>query len=69
MPLYLDFKLHIFDMRKPPVADRNVPRRDGLLTRLPVRKIVQGHHGNWTITDADLSPNNERYVINLSPLC
>ena len=63
----LDFKLHIFDMRKPPV-DRRLPRSDGLLTRMPIRKVVQGHPGNWTITDADLSPNNDRHVVNLSPL-
>jgi WD repeat-containing protein 23 len=56
-------------MRQPPVAGRRLTRRDGLLTRMPVRKVVQGHPGNWTITDADLSPNNEWYVVNILPLC
>jgi WD repeat-containing protein 23 len=61
----LDFKLHIFDMRKAPVADRRLHRRAGLLTRMPVRKVIQGEEGNWTITDADLSPNNQQYVVKL----
>lgn len=64
----LDFKLHIFDMRKPPVTDPILLRKDGLRTRMPVRKVIQGYHGNWTITDADLSPNNEQCVGNLSAL-
>ena len=64
----LDFKLHIFDVRKPPLTDHGLLRRDGLLTRMPVRKVIQGHQGNWTITDADLSPNNEQCVGNLSAL-
>lgn len=51
-------------MRQPPLTDFWM---DGLYTRMPVRKVVQGHRGNWTITDADLSPNNEQYVLDLSP--
>lgn len=38
----------------------------GLQTTLRVKKSVQGHPGRWTITDANLSPDNERY--SLSPV-
>lgn len=61
-----DFKLHIFDMRAPPVSPptstssgRNLSD-SGLTTRMPLRKVIQGHPGRWTITDANLSPDNER---------
>ncbi|KAF9055900.1 WD40-repeat-containing domain protein [Panaeolus papilionaceus] len=33
-----------------------------LITRMPVRKVIQGHPGRWTITDANLSPDNERMI-------
>ena len=61
----LDFKLHIFDMRAP-LQENTIDssRRfltDGeLVTRIPVRKVIQGQPGRWTITDANLSPDNER---------
>ncbi|PPQ77004.1 hypothetical protein CVT25_014821 [Psilocybe cyanescens] len=63
-----DFRLHIFDMRAPPVKSsypvssvRN-SSDIGLTTRMPLRKVIQGHPGRWTITDANLSPDNERIV-------
>lgn len=40
---------------------RSAPR-DGLATSLPLRKEIVGQAGNWTITDANLSPDNSRYV-------
>jgi len=65
-----DFKLHIFDMRAPLTSDatpgashRRLGRDPGLSTRMPVRKVIQGHPGSWTITDANLSPDNERQVL------
>ncbi|CAA7264768.1 unnamed protein product [Cyclocybe aegerita] len=70
-----DFKLHIFDMKAPPTADpvsriERVPRGSrrirtettSLVTRMPLRKVIQGHPGRWTITDANLSPDNERMI-------
>jgi WD repeat-containing protein 23 len=32
-----------------------------LVTRMPIRKFIHGQPGRWTITDANLSPDNERY--------
>lgn len=29
---------------------------------MKVIKVIQGISGGWTITDAHLSPDNERYV-------
>jgi len=40
---------------------RNFRRLGDLVTRMPLRKVIQGHPGRWTITDANLSPDNERY--------
>ncbi|KAF8963925.1 WD40-repeat-containing domain protein [Flammula alnicola] len=68
-----DFKLHVFDMRAPPTPEHmhgpSLPfgnRRSrydtSLTTRMPVRKVIQGHPGRWTITDANLSPDNERLI-------
>ncbi|KAF8910028.1 WD40-repeat-containing domain protein [Gymnopilus junonius] len=65
-----DFKLHIFDMRaplKPELTPSGSSRRAirddvSLTTRMPIRKVVQGHPGRWTITDANLSPDNERLI-------
>ncbi|KAH9486363.1 LEC14B-like protein [Psilocybe cubensis] len=63
-----DFKLHIFDMRAPPLthstpgpSSRSMSD-SGLTTRMPLRKVIQGHPGRWTITDANLSPDNERCI-------
>ncbi|KAG6868495.1 hypothetical protein C0993_002033 [Termitomyces sp. T159_Od127] len=36
----------------------------GLQTNMKVRKSIQGHPGRWTITDANLSPDNERFFDN-----
>lgn len=53
-------------MRAPPTPERLISRNrrtyqnDGLITRMPVRKVIQGNPGRWTITDANLSPDNER---------
>ena len=58
-------------MRAPPVDHRlrqDLPfgqrsRHDlSLTTSMPLRKVIQGHPGTWTITDANLSPDNERSV-------
>ncbi|KDR85616.1 hypothetical protein GALMADRAFT_234583 [Galerina marginata CBS 339.88] len=63
-----DFKLHIFDMRAPltpeslPGTSRRSRSDTSLMTRMPLRKVVQGHPGRWTITDANLSPDNERMI-------
>ncbi|KIM47605.1 hypothetical protein M413DRAFT_439274 [Hebeloma cylindrosporum] len=64
-----DFKLHVFDMRAPPTSDttpgylyRRLGGDPSLSTRMPVRKVIQGHPGRWTITDANLSPDNERMI-------
>lgn len=43
-------------------SSRRTIREDvSLTTRMPLRKVIQGHPGRWTITDANLSPDNERY--------
>ncbi|KAK2461516.1 hypothetical protein APHAL10511_005979 [Amanita phalloides] len=55
-----DFCLHVFDTIKPPYS-RPVDRA-GVNTRMPIKKSIQGHHGRWTITDANLSPDNERLI-------
>ncbi|KAF9531828.1 WD40-repeat-containing domain protein [Crepidotus variabilis] len=64
-----DFKLHIFDMKTPPDTSPTLPSRnrriygsDSLVTSMPVRKVIQGHPGSWTITDANLSSDNERLI-------
>ncbi|KAF9502238.1 WD40 repeat-like protein [Pleurotus eryngii] len=61
-----DFRLHVFDTTAMPndVGGR-LPTRGadpGLQTSLRVKKSVQGHPGRWTITDANLSPDNERLI-------
>jgi WD repeat-containing protein 23 len=62
-----DFKLHIFDMRAPlkeNIVDSSRPflTAGDLVTRMPLRKVIQGHPGRWTITDANLSPDNQRMI-------
>ncbi|RXW19331.1 hypothetical protein EST38_g6521 [Candolleomyces aberdarensis] len=65
-----DFKLHIFDMTKPPrpfgPVQSRMPRAYGrsgsIQTSLPLRKEIQGQHGQWTVTDANLSPDNSRII-------
>ncbi|KAF8628249.1 hypothetical protein AX15_004024 [Amanita polypyramis BW_CC] len=55
-----DFRLHIFDTTKPP--DLQLTERPGVVTKMPIKKSIQGQHGRWTITDANLSPDNERLI-------
>ncbi|KAH9081527.1 WD40-repeat-containing domain protein [Lactarius deliciosus] len=69
-----DFRLHIFDTTAPPTNPRQTPqpterhhRRLGWPptdepTTMKVIKIIQGSSGGWTITDAHLSPDNERII-------
>ena len=70
----LDFRLHIYDMTapfsKPTRAQRQTersPRRSeyGEPTTLNIIKVIQGVSGGWTITDAHLSPDNERFIYHL----
>jgi DDB1- and CUL4-associated factor 11 len=49
-------KENVMDSSRPFLTDGN------LVTRMPVRKVIQGHPGRWTITDANLSPDNQRYL-------
>lgn len=71
--LLADFRLHLFDTTQPPLPDRIQSRRGnvgaghqdpylGLETTMTVKKRIQASPGRWTITDANLSPNNERYA-------
>ncbi|KAG6873840.1 hypothetical protein C0995_010452 [Termitomyces sp. Mi166 len=60
-----DYHLHVFDTTKPPISQnqRGIARLQaypGLRTNMKVRKSIQGVAGRWTITDANLSPDNER---------
>ncbi|KAF9011056.1 WD40-repeat-containing domain protein [Cyathus striatus] len=61
-----DFRLHIFDTTVPrdPWHGFQAFHRLGssLQTTMHVRKTIQGHPGLWTITDANLSPDNERMI-------
>ncbi|KAF9074947.1 WD40-repeat-containing domain protein [Rhodocollybia butyracea] len=60
-----DFRLHIYDTTAP-------PQRAGsqigsgydhhLQTTMNVSRRIQGEHGRWTITDANLSPDNDRII-------
>jgi len=69
--LLVDFRLHIFDMAAPPTNPRQAPQPPEWLhrrwtpdepTTMKVIKVIQGSSGGWTITDAHLSPDNERLV-------
>lgn len=62
-----DFRLHIFDTSAPPQPI--MPQRrfynhvdDGMRTTMKVSRTIQGRAGRWTITDANLSPDNERMI-------
>ncbi|KAF5368500.1 hypothetical protein D9758_002148 [Tetrapyrgos nigripes] len=61
-----DFRLNLFDTTAPPKFGlQSRPHRDygyELQTTMKLTRSIQGHHGRWTITDANLSPNNERIV-------
>lgn len=67
--ILLDFRLHIYDMTAPLSSPTRVIRPPETLSRrsaydepttLKVIKVIQGVTGGWTITDAHLSPDNER---------
>jgi DDB1- and CUL4-associated factor 11 len=68
----LDFRLHIYDMTAPLADPRQALRRPterlyplsapGEPTTMKVIKVIQGVSGGWTITDAHLSPDNERFA-------
>ncbi|KAG6830886.1 hypothetical protein H0H92_014037, partial [Tricholoma furcatifolium] len=60
-----DFRLHVFDTTKPPIpygprGESSLRGDSSLKTTMMIRKAIQGRHGQWTITDANLSPDNER---------
>ncbi|KAF5392627.1 hypothetical protein D9757_002331 [Collybiopsis confluens] len=58
-----DFRLHIYDQTAPPQqigSQQFSPRGDHhLQTTMNVSRRIQGEHGRWTITDANLSPDND----------
>jgi DDB1- and CUL4-associated factor 11 len=70
--IMVDFRLHIYDMTAPLADPRRALQRptERLYrssapeepTTMKVIKVVQGVPGGWTITDAHLSPDNERFV-------
>ncbi|EAU92285.2 WD-repeat-containing protein [Coprinopsis cinerea okayama7 len=58
-----DFNLHIFDMTKPPQKFGHIGSRgNSLKSTMPLRKEIRGQEGRWTITDANLSPDNSRII-------
>ncbi|KAJ7664937.1 WD40-repeat-containing domain protein [Mycena rosella] len=61
-----DFRLNIFDTTVPSVPrEPGVRRREptvNLKTTMKVINSIQAHPGRWTISDANLSPDNERMV-------
>ncbi|KAK1229780.1 hypothetical protein PQX77_001690 [Marasmius sp. AFHP31] len=60
-----DFRLHIFDTTAQPVPIqptgglRGYYSNTSLQTTMKVNRTIQGQHGRWTITDANLSPDNQ----------
>ncbi|KAJ7492078.1 WD40-repeat-containing domain protein [Mycena latifolia] len=61
-----DFRLNIFDTTVPAVPrEPGVRRRETtphLKTTMKVMNSIQAHPGRWTISDANLSPDNERMI-------
>ncbi|KAJ6601263.1 WD40 repeat-like protein [Mycena vulgaris] len=61
-----DFRLNIFDTTVPPVPrEPGARRRDtaiNMRTTMKVMNSIQAHPGRWTISDANLSPDNERMI-------
>ncbi|KZT55525.1 WD40 repeat-like protein [Calocera cornea HHB12733] len=70
-----DFMLHVYDTTAPPSAQIQRPpypqqryRRWGVddsedhQTTMKTVKSMRGNPGSWTITDVDLSPDNERMI-------
>ncbi|KAL0570845.1 hypothetical protein V5O48_011117 [Marasmius crinis-equi] len=65
LKVFKDFRLHLFDTTAPPEPLQPSPSRRGYLTdaslqtTMKVNRTLQGQHGRWTITDANLSPDNQ----------
>ncbi|KAJ3761903.1 WD40-repeat-containing domain protein [Lentinula raphanica] len=57
-----DFRLHIYDTTKPPDMSRENAHDGGPSTTMKLSRSIQGRHGRWTITDANLSPDNDRII-------
>lgn len=61
-----DFRLHIYDTSAPPLMEGNDVQATGdgsdHETTMRTMKSINGAHGNWTITDSHLSPDNERMI-------
>lgn len=60
-----DFRLYIYDSSSPPFSpeDRQAALSDtSVQTTMNVRRRILGHPGRWTITDANLSPDNQRMI-------
>ncbi|THV01435.1 WD40 repeat-like protein [Dendrothele bispora CBS 962.96] len=61
-----DFRLNLFDTTAAPIPHKPRKRTNSLgfdlKTTMKLNRSIQGEHGRWTITDANLSPNNERIV-------
>ncbi|KAJ7069044.1 WD40 repeat-like protein [Mycena belliarum] len=60
-----DFRLNIFDTTVPPVPRKPGVRQEAapnLKSTMKVMNSIQAHPGRWTISDANLSPDNERMI-------
>ncbi|KAK0465467.1 WD40-repeat-containing domain protein [Desarmillaria tabescens] len=60
-----DFRLYIYDSSSPPFSteDRQAALSDtSVQTTMNIRRRIRGHPGRWTITDANLSPDNQRMI-------
>ncbi len=59
---FQDFRLYIYDSYKASdQADREEALHDPhISTTMSVKRRIQGRPGRWTITDANLSPDNQR---------
>ncbi|KAJ4002235.1 WD40-repeat-containing domain protein [Lentinula boryana] len=59
-----DFRLHVYDTTAPPLPamSRVDVDHDQPYTTMNLSRRIQGRHGRWTITDANLSPDNDRII-------
>ncbi|KIY73538.1 WD40 repeat-like protein [Cylindrobasidium torrendii FP15055 ss-10] len=58
-----DFRLYIFDASMPRATSSASRLEDPYIsTNMAVKRRIMGHPGQWTITDANLSPDNQRMV-------
>ncbi|KAF8665431.1 hypothetical protein AX16_000450 [Volvariella volvacea WC 439] len=62
-----DFRLHIFDTNSSPHPSEFRTQSQyrsgmGFESYMKVMKSIIGHPGRWTITDANLSPDNQRII-------